>query len=208
LALRAGLLPIATSELRKSIRLSEEIDPKAELNSDQVAWFHLQLARLLSRGGPNSEATEQFRIALNLAKEPGIKVKALTAWTRYLIRMLRSGETSSSITSPGTELSTALSVLRRYAPDIVSHWAVSTLFCESASECEEISAGLEKAWRQSDQSLQTEQGWYFLGLAGLADLTNADPTASAYAGQALQVWPEHPFRNELELIRQKGSPIQ
>ena len=200
LALQAGLLPTAESELRKAIRLSDEIDPKAEFNSDQVAWFHLQLARLLSRNGPHSDATAQFRSAIELAKESSVKEKALAAWTRYLIRMLKSDESDGNVASPRSELVTALRNLRHLFPDNLSHWAVSALFSESSGECEEIAIGLENSWKQSDQNAPIEQGWYFLGRAALARQANADSSAHEYAKQALRICPEHPFRDELELI--------
>lgn len=206
LALQAGLLPTAESELRKAIRLSDEIDPKAEFNSDQVAWFHLQLARLLSRNGPHSDATAQFRSAIELAKESSVKEKALAAWTRYLIRMLHSEESVANITNPRSELVKALSDLRKIAPGNLSHWAVSALFCESANNRREIADGLESAWKLSDQASTMEEGWHFLGLAALAKQSHAASKTPEYAGQALLIWPEHPFRKELEQMLQGESP--
>ncbi len=199
LAMRHGDYQLAEQQL---LRVLDALRRMPEAGSAEyesmVATTGALLAEAYCNSGRYVEAMEQFRRNRQAAMRPDVRQERLLHEVALLQGALRSGKAEVPRTEISAEIFAAAQELCELKPTEISYWALSALHAKSAADADRVDAGLQQAWDQLVSPSVAERGWRQFALAWLASSRGDASAAAQAAREALRIWPDHPYRPELE----------
>jgi hypothetical protein len=207
LALREGDYELAEREAQRVLDALEkqpQFAGSVEYQSMRAAAGQT-LAEAQCRLRRYAEGVEQFRRNRQLPLRDDVREKHLLYELALLQGVLRAEQDAATRALVAAEVSAAARELCALKPQEISYWAVSSLHLEDSGQATAVEEGLQQAWKQLDNPTVVQQGWYRLGEAFLAGFRGDRIAATDAARAALNIWPEHTYRHELEVLLRRDD---
>jgi 4-amino-4-deoxy-L-arabinose transferase-like glycosyltransferase len=199
---RARQYAAAESALSDALKLIDMHRPRAATASADLSRtiVEAQLAETMYRTVRFAEAQAHFESAVAGERRDEVREEVLRNWVLFLHDVIRRGIAVESIPDLHLEVRKRIAQLCAIAPASLEYQAQAAWWLDKADESAAATERLNAAWRSADQSSPFEQSWHQFGLSGLARRRGDDEVARHAALQALSLWPDHPYRAELELL--------
>ncbi len=202
LACRAGDFDFAEMQYQHALLLMRQHEEQfPDSRGNQEALLAARVAEDLLRHGQPRRAIPYYRHALQLPNRDPEREILLRRWVSVLRTFWRRAARFEELPDPQRELRDVVAELQQLNPGEPAYWAIAAQWASDEAEVRRLRRGLAEACPAGADTAPEKSAWCWMGQAFLARAQGAPEETRRCAQQALELWPEHPWRTEiLELV--------
>jgi 4-amino-4-deoxy-L-arabinose transferase-like glycosyltransferase len=194
---RAGQFDFAETQYQHALLRMRQHEAQFPVNGgNQEALLAARCGDTLLEHGQAQRAIRYYRHALALPNPASEREILLRHWVSVLRTFWRNGDRFQELPDPQSELKAAIAELQQNNPQEAAYWAIAAQWARDDADAGRIRDGLERACAATAAEVPAA-AWCAMGRAFLAHAAHAPEKARRHAREALELWPEHPWRAEI-----------